>query len=135
MKILVLWFLLIMIVFPVFVLKGQNVERLRFVPHVIRLDRTESVIFEAKISGIFSNVVFEIDEEDRQMFDDGSSGDRIPGDSIYSITFEATEITSRLITSDVFRPFLGYCKIIDSLDTEYRFNIFAEIWAEDIPLV
>ena len=86
MKILVLWFLLIMIVFPVFVLKGQNVERLRFVPHVIRLDRTESVIFEAKISGIFSNVVFEIDEEDRQMFDDGSSGDRIPGDSIYSIT-------------------------------------------------
>ncbi len=135
MKILVLWLLLIMIVFPVFVLKGQTVERLRFTPHVIRLDRTESVIFEAKISGIFSNVVFEIDGEDRQMFDDGFSGDRIPGDSIYSLTFEATEITSRLITSDVFRPFLGYCKIIDSLGTEYRINIFAEIWTEDIPLV
>lgn len=112
------------------VASSQTVESYRFVPYVIRTDRSLPVTFEAKITGGPTSVSFEYAGADRPMKDDGTAGDRIAGDGIYTTTFQPNEIVERLTTDDVFRPFIGYCKVLSK-----KHNIFADVWTPDIPLL
>ncbi len=122
-------------VFNVLILSinAQDVKRFNFVPYVIRSDRTEPVKFEALITGNPTGVTFEYDGIDRMMVDDGSGNDAEANDSLYTITFEAREITGKLTVEDVFRPFIGYCKIYQGNNLRLRMNVFAEIWTNEIP--
>lgn len=116
-------------------ISGQNVARSNFKPHVISINRSEPVLFEALVTGAPTKVMFEYNGLERPMNDDGSNGDVVAGDSIYTIIFQAGEITGKLTDSDVFRPFIGFCIPYQGEIQAGRFNIFAEIWTEEIQLV
>src|SRR5206468_7772499 len=64
------------------------------------------------------------------MFDDGSNGDLVAGDGVWTCQFTANEIISKYTTSTVFRPFIGFCIPTNS----GQFNTFAEIWTPQIGL-
>ncbi|MFQ6133413.1 MAG: hypothetical protein ACE5R4_15330 [Armatimonadota bacterium] len=107
----------------------------RFVPHVMRHDRTEPVVFEARVRGNPTRVVLECDGTELQMSDDGTGGDRVADDNVHAIALQARRITSKLGPDDVFRPFVGYCKLYDGANEALRINVFAEVFTGAIPLV
>jgi len=102
---------------------------------VIRYDRSDPVFFEAKVSGAPTSVAFEYNGTDVAMWDDGSHGDRIALDSVYTITFQVSQVISKLTAADVYRPFIGYCKLYGGTTVVLQLNVFAEIWTESVPLV
>jgi hypothetical protein len=124
-----------LILLPLWESLSQNVEISYFTPPVIRWDRAKPVLFEAMISGAVTDVKFEYAGADRPMYDDGTNGDKLSGDNIYTISFPASDITGLLTDEDVFRPFVGFCKLYNGDDIRFRLNVLAEVWTPDIPLV
>src|ERR1043166_817423 len=107
-----------------------DVFRSWFTPTVVPTNFTGNVRFEAEITGSPSSVVFRYHSVDRPMFDDGSNGDLVAGDSVWTCLFTANEIISKYATNTVFRPFIGFCIPTNAL----QFNTFAEIWTPEIGL-
>jgi hypothetical protein len=103
-----------------------------FTPEVVPITYTQNVRFEATVTESPASVAFEYNGVDRPMYDDGTHGDRVAGDGIWTTLFPANEILSNLTPSWVYRPFIGYCKPAGS---GLRYNIFAEIWTPDMGLV
>jgi hypothetical protein len=95
---------------------SQTIVWDKFVPYVVRYDRTSPVLFEALISGTFSSVAFEYNTVDLPMKDDGIGGDMIAGDGIYTITFQASQIIGKLMGITVF-PVTG---LFDGAETAYQ---------------
>lgn len=111
----------------------------QFNPMVIRSDRTEPVLFEAKVVGSVTRVALEYTTDfqqagvDLQMRDDGTGGDRVAGDSIYTITLQASQITQGLQVNDVFRRFVGFFRVVPVKGNVFEGNVFAEIITDQIP--
>ena len=111
----------------------------KFDPVVIRSDRTQPVLFEAKVVGSLSRVVFEYTTDFQQvgvefeMRDDGTGGDRVAGDSVYTVTVQASSITQGLQVNDVFRRFVGFLKVLPNTGNPFQGNVFAEIITDQIP--
>src|SRR5262249_28508258 len=111
----------------------------KFDPIVIRTDRTQPVLFEAKVVGSLSRVVFEYTTDpqqvgvDLEMRDDGTGGDRVAGDSVYTVTVQASLITQGLQANDVFRRFVGLLKVFPNTGNPFQGNVFAEIITDQIP--
>ena len=111
----------------------------RFDPVVIRSDRTQPVLFEAKVVGSVSRVAFEYTTDfqqagvDLEMRDDGTGGDRTAGDSVYTITLQASQITQGLQVDDIFRRFVGRFRVIPVQGNVFEGNVFAEIITDQIP--
>src|ERR1044072_9553364 len=86
----------------------------KFDPNVIRSERTQPVLFEAKVAGSISRVALEYTTDPQQvgvelaMRDDGTGGDRVAGDSVYTVTVQASLLTQGLQVNDVFRRFGGF---------------------------
>ena len=124
---------------PSAMLAQTQVVYSQFDPIVIRSDRTQPVLFEAKVVGSPSRVVLEYTTVfqqagvDLEMRDDGTGGDRIAGDSVYTVTVQASLITQGLQADDVFRRFIGFLKIFQSTSVVFRGNLFAEIITDQIP--
>lgn len=114
-----------------------DVLRGTFTPRVIRYDRLEPVLFEAVIEGNVTKVTFELasNHSELLMKDDGTNGDAVAGDNIYSITFSANQISSRLTESRVFRPHIGFVNLYEGSNRRFRYNVFADVWTSDIPTV
>ncbi|HEU4391917.1 MAG TPA: choice-of-anchor X domain-containing protein, partial [Blastocatellia bacterium] len=70
---------------------------------------------------------------DLEMRDDGGGGDKVAGDGIYSLTLQASQITSGLQPRDVFRRFIGFTKVFQGSTLVVRINTFAEIITDEIP--
>lgn len=107
----------------------QLVTRIRFTPPVVAETQTDPVRFEATVSGS-SSVVFNYDNVDRTMFDDGTNGDLAPDDGIWTIMFSPAEILSKNTPARVFRPFLGQVKPTGGSPV----NVIAEVWTSEIGL-
>jgi hypothetical protein len=88
---------------------------------------TQPVRFEATVTGSPASVVFEYNLVDRPMFDNGTNGDQVANDGVWTIVFQPNEILSKLTTASVLRPFIGFCKVGTS-----RFNVFAEVWTSAV---
>ena len=113
----------------------QTIDWTRFTPVVIRHDRTAPVRYEAHVTPPPSAVVFEYNGVNLPMNDEGTRGDLFAGDGTYTIMFAAEQITGKLTETDVFRPFIGYCKLYDGGTVLFRLNVIAEIWTEAIPSI
>lgn len=109
-----------------------------FDPIVVRSDRTQPVLFETRVVGGPSRVVLEYTTVppqaglDLEMRDDGSGGDRAAGDSVYTVTLQASQITQGLQADDVFRRFIGFLKIFQNTTVVFRGNVFAEVITDQI---
>src|SRR5215813_11406466 len=78
---------------------AQTPTYYQFDPPVIHVDRTLPVLMQIRISGSASRVVFEYNPNnqpsgmDFEMRDDGTNGDRVAGDGIYSLSIAAAQVT------------------------------------------
>lgn len=121
---------------------APQVEFFQFQPLVIRSDRTDTVIFHAKVVNTPTRVVFELNTNpfpfqqpgiDMEMRDDGMQGDRRARDGIYAVMLPAAQITSGLQPDDVLRRFVGFLKVFQGTAQVARLNLFAEIITSEIP--
>lgn len=107
------------------------VTAMRFIPLVVPETYALPVTFEATTTGSPASVAFAYNGVvDRAMFDNGTNGDRVSGDGIWTIRFPASEILSQLTPASVYRPFIGFCKPAGG----GTFNVFAEVWTSAIGL-
>ena len=104
-----------------------------FRPTVIRSDRTQPVLFTAKVSGNPSRVALEVNGLEREMRDDATGGDLTAGDTVYTVTLSPDEIVQKLAADDVFRPFVGFLNIYQQSTRVFRGNTFAEVITGQIP--
>jgi hypothetical protein len=111
-------------------IKAQNVTRMLFTPPVVPETQIDPVRFEATVTGNPSSVVFNYNNVDRPMFDDGTHGDLVAGDAVWTILFTPAEILSKNTAARVFRPFIGTCKPAGGS----VFNVVAEVWTSAIGL-
>ena len=95
-----------------------------FTPTVVPETYTQPVTFEAMVTESPASVALSYNGVDRPMFDDGTNGDRVAGDAIWTIQFAANEILSKMTPASVNRPFIGFCKPAGG----GQFNVFAEVW-------
>lgn len=118
---------------------GVQLVYSRFVPQVVPVDRTEPVLLEAQITGFPSRVVLAFETTtgttDVALNDQGTDGDRIAFDGIYSALLPPQEITQQLREDDVFRVFTGFLSVFQGNQQLFRGNIFAEVITPDIPLL
>jgi hypothetical protein len=111
----------------------------RFDPVVIRSDRTQPVLFEAKVVGSVTRVALEYTTDfqqagvDLQMHDDATGGDRVAGDNVYTITLQASQITQGLQVNDIFRRFVGFFRVVPVKGNVFESTVFAEIITDQIP--
>jgi hypothetical protein len=108
--------------------QGQAVTRQRFTPAVIPETQTDPVRFEATVSGNPASVAFNYNGVDRPMFDNGTNGDLVAGDGVWTILFTPAEILSKNTAARVFRPFIGTCRPAGG----GAFNVVAEVWTSAI---
>ena len=106
------------------------VTAMRFIPLVVPETYALPVTFEATTAGSPASVAFQYGVVDRAMYNDGTHGDRVAGDAIWTIQFSADEILSKLTPASVYRPFIGFCTPAGG----GRFNVFAQVWTSAIGL-
>src|SRR2546430_1061773 len=109
---------------------AQDVTRMRFTPPVVPETQIDPVRFEATITGNPLSVVFTYNGVDRPMFDDGTHGDLVAANGVWTVLFTPNEILSKNTADRVFRPFIGFCKPAGA----GSFNIIAEVWTSAIGL-
>ena len=85
-------------------------------PNVIVPGVTQNVVVELRVSGtVPTKVVFEqtlIAGPDLEMKDDGTGGDLVAGDRVYSVTLPVAPIVAATKPEAVFRPALGFFRLM-----------------------
>jgi hypothetical protein len=124
-----LWLIACTLAAPLFC-PAQNITRMWFTPPVVPETHTQSVRFEATVSPAVASCAFNYNGVDRAMFDNGTNGDLVAGDSTWTILFTANEILSKNTAIRVFRPFIGTCRPAGGS----AFNAVAECWTSSVGL-
>ena len=101
---------------------------------VIPYDMVDSVYFEIEVnannsSSIHFNYQYYSISIRKEMYDDGTHGDLIAGDSKFTIGFDPQEIIKNLTMNDVYRPSVGQV-VIDGGSSKI---VNAQILTEDFP--
>ena len=115
---------------------GVNLVYDQFDPLVIPVDRVDPVRYQVKVSGRPSRVVLQLEtasgSRDLNMQDNGTHGDQLAGDGVYTTLIPAKDITGRLQENDVYRPFVGFVALFEGQTQALRGNVFAEVITDDI---
>ncbi len=112
---------------------SQAVDKFYFDPYVISINDTEPVRFKVRPRIPVTEVILEVFGQDRPMFDDGTNGDEIAYDGMYTVLIAPSVFFNELDPTDVFRPFVGYCRLIYQGTVRDRFNVFAELRTNAMP--
>jgi len=111
-----------------------------FDPSVIPTQHAGPILFQARILGSPTRVVLVLNARDgstssRTLRDDGTGGDRVRSDAIYTVSLTAPDIVGLLKPDDVLRAEVGYLEVYDGTTLAARGNVFADILTSDIPLL
>lgn len=112
---------------------APQAEYYQFTPLVIRSDRMEPVLFQARVTGSPTRVVLTVSGQERQLRDDGIGGDPIASDGVYSLLLEPAVVVQGLQPDDVFRRFVGFLDVFQGSNRVMRGNVFANIITDEIP--
>jgi hypothetical protein len=109
----------------------------RFTPMVIEDDAMADVILEGKVEGSPTAVKLRLESTGSEVLlrDDGSGGDAVSGDDIFTVTLGAADVLHNFTPDDVNRNFIGYLRIYVGSEQEMQYNVFADIITDDIPPV
>ena len=131
---ILLWVVLILCCISAF---SQTIQFTRFYPFVIPESQTNPVIFEANIQGSITNIYIQgYDNQNYVLNDNGINGDKIAGDNVYTVTLTPQFILGNFNEAvDVFRPFVGFIYLFNGAQQLGRYNLFAEIYTDAIPIV
>lgn len=112
---------------------AQTVAWYQFDPMVVPSTRTDPVLFEVSISGTPSRVALQLVSNDQlDLKDDGTSGDKQAGDGIFTVSIPMADITGVMAPDDVQRPFIGYLEVYSGTARVLQGNIFADVYTPDI---
>ncbi len=111
------------------------------VPLVIPVDTTAPVLLRAKFvnPGNPASVVFEFNPNnlatglDLPMLDNGTGGDVVAEDGIYTVTLTPAQAAQGIKTDDVYKKFIGFIKTFQGTTLQLRLNTFTNVTAADIP--
>ena len=111
---------------------AQTVRFLKFTPDVIVPGQTAPVLMEVETTGVVpSQVALEPGggaiTATIALRDDGTGGDRVAGDRIYTCQLNAAQIVNAMRADDVHRVFLGFLNLFAGA----RYNIFADVYGAD----
>jgi hypothetical protein len=111
-----------------------------FDPLVIPSGLTGNVLYQVKLTGSPTRVVLVLNSPDgttsnRALRDDGAGGDRVRGDSVYTLSLAASDIVPLLKPDDVSRAEVGFVEVYDGTTLAVRGNVFADVLTNEIPLL
>jgi hypothetical protein len=125
---------LALLLFP-FLASGQYLVYQQGEPAVVIPGKTDSYLLQVLAVGAtrvtFDSVVTPGTEVD--MKDDGTGGDRVAGDGIYTISLPLAPYLALLRDDDVFRLFIGYIRPYAGATTPGRYNIFIDVLGSQVP--
>ena len=104
---------------------------------VLRDDQRIDVLLEVSVKGSPTAVTLQLESTGAEVSlrDDGSGGDRVAGDGIYTVTLGATDLLYGFTPDDVHRNFVGYLRLYRGREVRVQYNIFADILTADVPPV
>ncbi len=106
-------------------------------PAVIVPGVTQNVIIEFRVTGTPpTKVFFEqtlINGPDVEMKDDGTGGDAVAGDGVFAVTVPAAPIIAATRAIDVFRPPVGFFRMMQGTTALGKFSFSAEIAPPNMP--
>src|SRR5215831_4611000 len=110
---------------------AQTVRFLKFTPPVVVPGQTTPVLMEVETTGTPTQVALESGGGSLTatvaLKDDGTGGDRVAGDRIYSCQLDAAPIVGAMRADDVHRVFVGFLNLFAGS----RFNIFIDVYGDD----
>lgn len=115
---------------------GQSLISLKQQPAMIVPGQTSNITIQAQTTGGPSRVTFESAIQpgfEADMKDDGTGGDLVSGDGIYTIVLPAAPVVAAMRSDDVYRPFLGFIRPYKGSTSPARYNVFAEVTDPGIP--
>lgn len=113
-------------------------------PTVLRAGMTQTVRLEVKLVGKPTQIEIELDPTGTgigggrklPLRDDGTSGDRVAGDNIWTVMLEPTPIVQGLQAGDVFSRFVGFVQAVPPYilpcGLPWRLNIFVPVATEEV---
>jgi hypothetical protein len=110
----------------------------QFTPMVIPETQTANVLLEVKVEGGPPTAVkLELLSTGMEVTlrDDGSGGDKVAGDGIYTVTLKAADVLYNFTPDDVNRNFIGYLRLYLGTQLKEQSNISADILTANIPPV
>jgi uncharacterized protein (TIGR03437 family) len=105
-------------------------------PPVIVPGVTQSLLIQARVTQSGLRVVFQaslVPGPDVELKDDGTGGDKVAGDMIYSATIPAAPIVKATTPDMAFRPPIGFLAVFQGQTSLSKYGVGAEIAAPDIP--
>jgi len=114
----------------------QSQVSYRTTPQVLTTSTTQ-VLLEVGVSGSPTRVVLESAWQANlvlDLHDDGTSGDKVAGDHIYSVQFAAAGLLDSIRPDDVFRVLIGFVDIFQGQTSVARVIAMAEVYTPEIPM-
>lgn len=117
---------------------AQSVRYSWTTPDVIPSPAPSSLRFEAEIMGTPSRVVFEFDPGDtgvtvpHEMRDDGTGGDRVAGDGIYTVTLPVAPLLAAMKPEHANRVFMGFLNVFNGSQSVWRGYHLAMVYTPDL---
>jgi hypothetical protein len=126
--------LIAVLLFP-FVATGQYLVYQQSEPAVVIPGKTDTYLLQVLAVGAtrvtFESVLTPGTEVD--MKDDGTGGDRVAGDGLYSISLPVAPYLALLRDDDVFRLFIGYMRPYGGTAAPSRYNTFIDVFGSQVP--
>ena len=111
-------------------MQAQRPNYARFDPLVISVDRRDPVLFETAIGGTGVQATLTLNAGGTvTLSDNGTQGDRIAGDGVYSALISPGSIVPLLAANDVNRVFVGLLNV-NGVNSG---NVFADVITPDVP--
>jgi hypothetical protein len=104
---------------------APDATRERWTPTVVPETHTQPVKVEFTVTGAPAWAVLQVDNVDRRLADDGTGGDSVAGDGVWTLMLDPSLIIGKNTAAAVHRPFIGFLKVAGLAG---RFNVFAEVW-------
>ena len=116
---------------------AQSVNYLVYTPSVIVPGATTSVLVEAELGSAATTVNIDFNPAGTTasvitLRDNGSDGDRVAGDRIYSGRLPAAPIIAARTLDDVNRVFVGYLNAFSDTTRTVRSNLFVDVYSSDM---
>lgn len=115
---------------------AQSLVSFRTQPEVLTPGGPSNFRLEIKAIGSPSKVTFESALQpgvEVMMKDDGTGGDVVAGDGVYTISLASAPVLAAMTADDVYRPFIGYARPYNGSTAAGRYNQFAEVSDGQLP--
>lgn len=117
---------------------AQTVSTFGFAPPIVSVTGPAQVLFTAHVPDPVTRVVFSAQPgfvgptTDTEMRDDGTGGDAVAGDRVYSVQLSTAPFIAALRTDDVFRVFAGFLDLYNGTTRTLRVNTFLDVYSPSL---